>query len=90
MVALARATHAPQGSLSRAIMQDPGAVLIKLSEGGEELVCPLVQLDARLEHKLKSLSKHHQICEGLREDIKHLQSQKRYIYFQMMNGRGIY
>jgi hypothetical protein len=31
LLALARATHAPKGSLSRAIMEDPAAVLILAS-----------------------------------------------------------
>lgn len=54
------------------------------------MVCPLVRLDARLEHKLKALAKHHQICENLKRDIKIIESEKRFVYFQLMSGKGVY
>lgn len=53
-------------------------------------ICPLTVLDARLDHKLKSLSKYHKICESLRQDIKSIENHKDYILFQMMGGKGVY
>jgi len=53
-------------------------------------ICPLTVLDARLDHKLESLSKYHKICESLRQDIKSIENHKDYILFQMMGGKGVY
>lgn len=49
-----------------------------------------MRLDARLDHKLKALSKHHRIVEILKEEIRVIESEKRFTYFQMMNGKGVY
>lgn len=54
------------------------------------MVCPLVRIDARLEYKLKSLAKHNAIVERLRSEIKIIESEKSFMYFQMMNGKGVY
>lgn len=53
-------------------------------------VCLTVQLDARLEHKLKALAKHHQICEALRQDIRVIESEKHFVYSNLMKGRGAF
>ena len=54
------------------------------------MVCSLVVLDARLEHKMKALNKHMRICQELKKDIKNIEDEKKYVYFQMMNGKGVY
>jgi flagellar biosynthesis chaperone FliJ len=46
-----------------------------------------MQLDARLEHKLKSLAKYHKIVEDLRRDIYVIKSEKEHAYFHLMNGK---
>lgn len=53
------------------------------------MVCPLVVLDARLEHKMKALNKHMRICQELKKDIKEIEEEKRYIYFKLMGGKGV-
>jgi len=72
------------------IMEDPVAVLTDSVKGGERVICPLVKLDARLEHKLKSLAKYHGICESLKQDIRVIESEKRYLYSHLMNKREVY
>ena len=52
------------------------------------MVCPLKVLDNKLDYKIKSLSKHRRICEGLAEDIKRIEERKSLIVFEMRNGRG--
>lgn len=59
--------------------------------GGECIVngkiCPLVKLDARLEHKLKALARHHKIVENLKHEIKVIESEKHFIYSRMMGEK---
>lgn len=59
-------------------------------KGGEVMVCPLVVLEARLEHKMKALEKHMHICQELKKDIFKIQDEKKYTYFELMNGKGVY
>lgn len=54
------------------------------------MVCPLKVLDARLDHKMKSLDKHMRICHELKKDIQNIENEKTFIYFHMMNGKGVY
>ena len=54
------------------------------------MVCPLVILDEKLEYKMKSLEKHMRICQGLKKEIFDLQNEKKFTYFQLMGGKGVY
>ena len=54
------------------------------------MICPSVQVEARLEQKYNSLRKHAAIVEGLKKDIKVLEIEKRFVYFHLMNGKGVY
>lgn len=54
------------------------------------MVCPLVILDARLDHKLKALEKHMRICQELKKEVLQIEEEKKFTYFQMMGGKGVY
>lgn len=54
------------------------------------MVCPLVKLDKTLEYKFRVLSKHLRIVENLKREIEVIESEKRFTYFQMMGGKGVY
>ena len=54
------------------------------------MVSPLTYVEARLEHKYNSLKKHVDIVNSLKREIKILETEKSFVYFQLMNGRGVY
>lgn len=54
------------------------------------MVSPSVYVEVRLENKYKSLKKHLAIVADLKNDIKVLETEKRFVYFNLMNGRGVY
>lgn len=54
------------------------------------MICPSVHVEARLEYKNKSLKKHLAIVEDLKKDIRVLETEKRFVYFHLMGGKGVY
>lgn len=64
-------------------MEDP-EVANSENIGGVTLICPLVVIDARLEHKYNSLKKHADIARTLKREILILESEKSFAYSQLM------
>lgn len=54
------------------------------------MVCHSVRVEAKIEYKFKALKKHLAIVEDLKRDIRVLETEKRFVYFHLMGGKGVY
>ena len=54
------------------------------------MICPSVQIEARLSHKFNALKKHAAIVEDLKKEIKILETEKHFVYFHLMSARKSY
>ena len=52
------------------------------------MICPLVRLEATLEHKFNALKKHVDIANSLRHEIKILESEKLFVSYHIKNEKN--